>query len=203
MTELPAERPPGEGEKPASPNLERLMLAYQQADRESAETLMEALVPILSRFFMSTVDGRQNCDDLVQETLLRIHRARHSYRPSDPLLPWVFAIARHARVDQFRKRHRTKIHESIVEQEILERHPASSGGDKALPDFESLVSYLPESQKQVVTMLKVFGMSVEEVARATSSTAGSVKQKAHRAYDRLRAILQNPGDAQKAVSERR
>jgi RNA polymerase sigma-70 factor (ECF subfamily) len=107
-------------------------------------------------------------------------------------------------VDQFRKRQRTATHESPVEQDVLERHPAAmSQGDDALPDFQSLVSSLPESQKQVVTMLKVFGMSVEEVARATSSSVGSVKQKAHRAYDRLRAILQNPGEAQKAVSERR
>jgi RNA polymerase sigma-70 factor (ECF subfamily) len=179
------------------------MVAYQQADRKSAELLMKALVPILSRFFMSTIDGRQNCDDLVQETLLRIHRARHSYRHTDPLLPWVFAIARHARVDQFRKRQRTVLHESAVEPETLERHPAAESREvDALPDFQSLVSSLPESQKQVVTMLKVFGMSVEEVARATSSTVGSVKQKAHRAYDRLRVVLQNPGGAQKGVPEK-
>jgi RNA polymerase sigma-70 factor (ECF subfamily) len=35
-------------------------------------------------------------------------------------------------------------------------------------------------------MLKVAGMSLEEVARATSSSVGSVKQKAHRAYEKLR-----------------
>jgi RNA polymerase sigma-70 factor (ECF subfamily) len=35
----------------------------------------------------------------------------------------------------------------------------------------------------------VDGLSIEEIARATSSTAGAVKQKAHRAYERLRALL--------------
>jgi RNA polymerase sigma-70 factor, ECF subfamily len=30
---------------------------------------------------------------------------------------------------------------------------------------------------------------LEEVARATSSTVGAVKQKAHRAYERLRKVL--------------
>ena len=39
-------------------------------------------------------------------------------------------------------------------------------------------------------MLKVGGLSLEEVARATSSTVGAVKQKAHRAYERLRKLLQ-------------
>ena len=38
-------------------------------------------------------------------------------------------------------------------------------------------------------MLKVGGLSIEEVARATSSTVGAVKQKAHRAYERLRKLL--------------
>jgi RNA polymerase sigma-70 factor, ECF subfamily len=38
-------------------------------------------------------------------------------------------------------------------------------------------------------MLKVEGMSLEEVARATSSTVGSVKQKVHRAYKKLRETI--------------
>jgi RNA polymerase sigma-70 factor, ECF subfamily len=46
-------------------------------------------------------------------------------------------------------------------------------------------------------MIKVSGLSIEEVAKATSSTAGAVKQKVHRAYDRLRILLQDavPGTA--------
>lgn len=198
MSESPTERPSGERQKADTPNLERLMTGYQQADRASAQVLMEMLSPMLTRFFMSTTDGRQDCDDLVQETLLRIHRARHSYRSPDPVLPWVFAIARHVRVDQFRKRRRTETHEEAVEPEVLARYETASPSGKDLPDFDSLVSVLPESQKQVLTMLKVFGMSVEEVARATSSSVGSVKQKAHRAYGRLREILQNPGNPEKA-----
>lgn len=187
-----------------TPDLERLMLEYQQANRKSAEALMEALIPILSRFFMSTADGRQALDDLVQETLLRIHRARHSYRPPNPVLPWVFAIARHVRVDQYRRKQRRAVREEAVEPQVLEAYPAASDSKPAnLPEFETLMGYLPESQQEVLTMLKVLGMSVEQVAQATSSTVGSVKQKAHRAYNRLREILQNPGNAQKEVSGQR
>jgi RNA polymerase sigma-70 factor (ECF subfamily) len=52
-----------------------------------------------------------------------------------------------------------------------------------------LVAELPQSQQEVVKMLKVAGLSLEETARATGSTVGSVKQKAHRAYRRLRELL--------------
>jgi RNA polymerase sigma-70 factor, ECF subfamily len=105
-------------------------------------------------------------------------------------LPWVFAIARHARVDQYRKRRRTTLREEAMEPEKLERQPApASETPDQSPDFESLMAQLPDSQREVLTMLKVLGMSVDEVAGVTGSTAGSVKQKAHRAYNRLRMIL--------------
>ena len=53
-------------------------------------------------------------------------------------------------------------------------------------DLETLLAGLPESQREVIAMLKISGMTLEEVARATSSSVGSVKQKAHRAYEKLR-----------------
>ena len=59
----------------------------------------------------------------------------------------------------------------------------------AADDFEALLAPLPASQREVIEMLKVAGMSLEEVARATSSSVGSVKQKAHRAYENLRERL--------------
>jgi len=49
-------------------------------------------------------------------------------------------------------------------------------------------------------LLKVEGLSLEEVARVTSSTVGSVKQKAHRAYKRLRTILTQESTAANAAS---
>jgi RNA polymerase sigma-70 factor (ECF subfamily) len=55
--------------------------------------------------------------------------------------------------------------------------------------FQELLATLPEGQREVLMMLKVGGLSLEEVARATSSTVGAVKQKAHRAYERLRSLL--------------
>ena len=46
-------------------------------------------------------------------------------------------------------------------------------------------------------MLKVSGMSLEEVARATGGTVGAVKQKAHRAYVKLRELYNRPKGSEK------
>jgi RNA polymerase sigma-70 factor (ECF subfamily) len=56
-----------------------------------------------------------------------------------------------------------------------------------------LVNRLPDGQREVIVMLKVVGMSLKEVARATSSTPGAIKQKAHRAYAALRGMLTDGG----------
>lgn len=185
--------------EPDSVPLDLLMQKYQQADRAAAESLFQVLVPLLTRFFLSMPDARQAADDLAQETLLRLHKARHSYRPGEPVLPWVYAIARHVRVDQYRKRRRTSQYEEAVETEKLQSHPAQMpDAPQSTQDFETLLSYLPESQREVLRMLKVLGMTVEEVARVTSSTAGSVKQKSHRAYEKLRSILSGPTSPAKA-----
>jgi RNA polymerase sigma factor (sigma-70 family) len=60
-------------------------------------------------------------------------------------------------------------------------------------ELEALLAPLSEAQREVIAMLKVEGMSLEEVARATSSSVGSVKQKVHRAYKKLRETIGTAG----------
>jgi RNA polymerase sigma-70 factor (ECF subfamily) len=170
--------------------IEQLMVGYQQADAAATTALIEQLSPQLYRFFAAQQGNRDDAGDMLQDAWMRIHRVRHTYRPGESLLPWVYAIARCVRVDSYRKRRRIALREIVVE---TLPEPAIASGDSAdLPHFDRLVADLPASQREVLTMLKVNGLSLEEVARATSSSVGSVKQKVHRAYERLRSLLQSP-----------
>ena len=182
------------GSSSANPDVERLMTRYQQADAAAAAALVELLSPQLCRFFGSQMGSRTEAEDMLQDVWLRIHRMRHTYRPGEPLLPWVYAIARRVRVDNYRKRNRIAWRERSLD--ALPEPSAPKDATRHLPPFEELMAVLPESQREVLTMLKVNGLSVEEVARATSSTAGAVKQKAHRAYQRLRTLLEQTPIAQ-------
>ena len=181
-----------------TPEIEQLMKQYQQSDPAAAAALVELLSPQLYRFFASQMGNRTDAEDM----WLRIHRVRHTYRPGEPLLPWVYAIARCVRVDSYRKRQRISSHETPAD--VLPERPAHKEETSTFPPFEELVASLPESQREVLTMLKVNGLSIEEVARATSTTIGGVKQKAHRAYERLRKLLDQapiPQRARKGVAQ--
>ena len=148
---------------------------------------MRAVSPWFLRFCLSQGDSRQDVEDILQDIWLRIHRARHTYRPGTPAAPWLYAIARHARLDARRRRQRFRLREvlSPVMPEV-----AAPGQEPAAEPMREILACLPEGQREVLVMLKGCGMTLEETARATSSTVGAVKQKAHRAYERLRRAIQ-------------
>jgi RNA polymerase sigma-70 factor (ECF subfamily) len=165
------------------------MALYQQADASAAAALVDLLSPQLYRFFASQMGSTNEAEDMLQEVWLRIHRVRHTYRPGEPVLPWVYAIAHRVRIDNYRKRSRISSRE--VGTDVLPELQAQTDQRTDLPPFDEMVAALPESQREVLVMLKVNGLSIEEIARATASTPGAVKQKAHRAYERLRSLLKS------------
>jgi RNA polymerase sigma-70 factor (ECF subfamily) len=164
------------------------MALYQAGDFAAARCLIERVSPPLHRFLAAQAANRPDADDLLQEVWLRIHRVRHTYRTGAPLLPWIYAIARHVRVDHYRRSLRITVREQLlgdISQAAYAPQPASLQAD----ELEELLAPLPQSKREVLEMVKVAGMSLEEVARATSSSVGSVKQKVHRAYKTLRQTI--------------
>ncbi|HEY4360013.1 MAG TPA: RNA polymerase sigma factor [Bryobacteraceae bacterium] len=160
------------------------MTQYQSADPAALNELVRRVSPSLLRYFRASRFGRNDAEDLLQDSWMKIHRSRHSYRSSEPVMPWIYAIARHTRLDAYRKQRRMAEREVLVA--AVPEPPQQRSSRTATDDFGEMVSQLPESQREVLVMLKVSEMSLEEIARATASTAGAVKQKARRAYAALR-----------------
>jgi len=86
-----------------------LMIRHQQADQAAADELVKRLSPLLLRFLSRAIYRRRHCEDLLQECWIRIHKAHHTYRPGTPVLPWIYPIARHTRVDVYRHYRRIEI----------------------------------------------------------------------------------------------
>jgi RNA polymerase sigma-70 factor (ECF subfamily) len=178
-------------------NLDTLMARYQAGDFAGATALIERLGPQLHRFFRAEFSSRADADDLLQETWLRIHRVRHTYRPGEPVLPWFYAIARRVRIDHYRRASRTTTRERRLEEMSQGAATFARQDGQAADDLETLLAPLSESQREVILMMKVAGMSLEEVARATSCSVGAVKQRVHRAYENLRAKKSTMGRKEK------
>jgi RNA polymerase sigma-70 factor (ECF subfamily) len=168
--------------------LRELMVRYQAADSGAIDELVRRLSPLMLRFLAAQSLCPHDAEDVLQEFWLRLHRARHTYRPGEPVLPWVFAIARHTSLDAYRRRRRVSARE-VSFPEVPENLCQAQEPEVDRGEFLQVLEQLPPRQREVILMLKVSGMSLQEVARATSATVGAVKQRAHRAYSKLRSVL--------------
>ena len=170
------------------------MEGYQRAEEAAATELVRRASPALYRSFLAYTRNPSQAEDLLQETWIRVHKARPSYRPGSPPMPWLFAIAEHTRLDAYRKRERRQNRESA-----LENAPEPSTGHTdavaAKLTLHKLLATLPESQREVLVLLKIAGLSLEEVAQMKGCSVGAIKLKAHRAYHALRDLLGTKGGA--------
>ncbi len=178
-----------------------LMVRYQRGEARAFDALTALVGPTLFRFFAHSTPDRENAEDLYQETWLKVHHARHTYRPGEPLMPWLYGIARHVGADHRRRyaRHHRRV-EAAEQVARIEAPvagsppPAADGKVEAAQLLELAMEGLPETQREALILLKVEGLSVEEAARIAGTSPGALKVRAHRAYARIRARIAALGD---------
>jgi RNA polymerase sigma-70 factor (ECF subfamily) len=165
--------------------LARLMAMAQGGDRAAYAALLESCQRWLRRYYARRI-GPWQLDDLVQDTLLSLHRKRASYDPTQPFLPWLAAIARYRWVDHLRKVYRadeTELDDGLAAE-------SDEGGISARISLASLFTHLPLAQVTAIEMVKIAGLSVSEAARATGQSESLIKVNIHRGLKRLSALIE-------------
>jgi RNA polymerase sigma factor (sigma-70 family) len=171
------------------------MVAAQAGDRSAYEALLRGCVA-----FIKSVAYRQgvplDCiDDVVQETLLTVHRARQTYDPTRPFSAWLRTIAQRRAIDVMRRqgyKGARELHAPIA----YENHPdPNDDPEKALDRTDRTaqlgraVDNLPPGQRDAVKHLVLLEQSLDEAAASTRKTAGAIKVNLHRALKALRARM--------------
>lgn len=169
-----------------------LLRQYQQGERAASQELILLLTPLFFKFFCARSATVSQAEDLTQEFWLKVHTARASYRPTEPALPWLYAIARHTKADSQRRWYSRQQRETV---ELADAPEPSFDPRPALDSslfaeaVQAKLRQLPQAQREIFVLLKVQGLSVAEAALASGLSPAAVKQKAFRAYERLRQIL--------------
>jgi RNA polymerase sigma-70 factor (ECF subfamily) len=139
-------------------------------------------------------------DDLLQQTFLKVHSARGKYIEGADPLPWIRAIAHHSFLDEVRRRRRAR-EELQRGPDPLPEIPAGLSGTAVGAESDEPYSAsdrqrvldalrsLPEEQRAAVVLTKLGGRSVAEAAAIAGTTPGALKLRAHRAYGKLRVLL--------------
>ena len=167
------------------------MLRAQRGEEEAYAELLVLLTAATRSYVRSRV-GRLVpwTDDAVQETLMAVHHARHTFDGRKPFAPWFYAIARHRFVDVLRREHRVRQHE--VAGEVRPEPGKATNDGTSRVDMDAVrqaLASLPPRQREVVEAIKLRDESVRDIAARLDMTMTSVKVTAHRGYRALRRLL--------------
>ena len=180
---------------PEDPAWSDWMREAQAGDAIAYASLLRALVPYLATIARGILGTPQDVDDAVQDILLTVHRVRHTHEPGRPLRPWVATIARRHCYDLLRARRRRPAGVADPEAVIASQPSGEDGPDQALArdgdarGLHAAMEALPAAQREAVRLMKLGGLSAQEAAERTGSTAGAVKVACHRAMQALKQRL--------------
>ena len=171
------------------------MAAAQDGDAASYRSLLQAAIPPVRAVVRASGVAPDSVDDVVQECLIAVHHARHTYEPARPFLPWLQAIARRRAVDALRgsgRRSRRELHDPISYETAPDPSPGAvqtiATGERA-KRLRAAVADLPPAQRQAVERLGFDEETLAEASAATGRTTVSLKVNLHRALANLRRRL--------------
>lgn len=167
------------------------MVAAQGGHGGAYQRLLTELADWLGRYFARRLPPG-DVDDAVQETLLAVHRRRHTYDPRHPLAPWLAAIARRKWIDQLRRAGHLQA-EALVGEVPVADHESSVTSASVLA---ALLAELRPVQALAIRLVKLQGFTIEEAAIETGLSASAVKMNIHRGLHRLTRLIEKTDDVE-------
>jgi RNA polymerase sigma-70 factor, ECF subfamily len=172
-------------------NLEVLMKQSLAGDQRAYAALLLETSRLLRPFLAKRLSFTNEIDDLLQEILISIHKARHTYDGNRPYRPWAYAIAKFRLQDHLRAHYSDQLHHSDDLSE-MEDYLHEDVTETAI-SYESIsgeVQRLPEKQATILRLMHQEGYTAKEVAEKIGMNESAVKVAAHRAYKILKTKLE-------------
>jgi len=181
------------------------MQRYQQGDAGAFRELYALVAPRLLGYLMKMAKSRAIAEDLLQQTFLKIHRARGAYVCGADPLPWIYSIAHRTFIDEARRTKRAIVRAGEAVPDVpagldgmaADQRDEPRGDPELVRAALDALAELPAQQREAVILTKLDGKTVAEAAEIAGTTVGAMKVRAHRGYEALRRLL---APARKAAS---
>ena len=175
--------------------LSALMASAQTGDRAAYSNLLRECVPVI-RTSASRRAPADRIDDVVQDVLLTLHNARHTYDPSRSFVAWLSIIADRRAIDLMRRVVREgsrEVHAPIHYEQHADpdaRPDAPVEHAETARQVRQAVKSLPQRQREAVEHLMLSERSLKETSSITGQSEGSIKVSLHRALRALRLKIE-------------
>ncbi|HCI71364.1 MAG TPA: RNA polymerase subunit sigma-24 [Balneola sp.] len=179
------------------------LMEYFQNDHEPAFTeLVRRYQDRLHNFLYRYTHDHQDCEDLVQETFLRVHKSKASYERIAKFSTWMYTIALNLAKSLYKKKQRmykVSIHKDPNDSEDFEMHiedpnilPDQQLHEKlSLEQLEKALMSLPDDFREVVMLRDLQEMTYEEISEMTGIPMGTVKSRINRGRAQVQHMIES------------
>lgn len=168
-----------------------LMVGAQAGNESEYRQLLEELSGVIHNFLRSRFGNHHFIEDCVQEALIAVHQARHTYDPKRPFRPWLFAIVRNRAIDFLRQqRTRDDAQDRFRREQQVLSQPGRQDFARGEITEGRLLELLPKPHREVLVLTKIIGFSVAETANQLGISEGAVKVRVYRAIRKLQNLLE-------------
>ena len=177
-----------EGRSPADVAMDR----YAAGDDGVFAEIYDGIGPRVYGFLLRKTRDREIAEDVLQQTMLHIHRGRGSFEPGAHVLPWAIAIANRLAVNAHRRRRKEALSTTDKEVDATSLDPDAEAYAVAAETARKIraeLDKLPENQRVAFELIKQEGLPVAQAAAVLGISVSAVKLRAHRAYEALRKML--------------
>jgi RNA polymerase sigma-70 factor (ECF subfamily) len=176
-----------------TPTDDELMARIRAGDTDAFAELYQRHASAVLTFLVRLTGDRRVGEDLLQETFVRVFRARESYEPSGRFRAFLFTIARRLVTDWRRRRAAAAIDDpaALEALEAPDRAEHRAEARDLAERVEAALRRLPAALREIVLLSRYAGLTAEEIARVTGSTPGAVRVGLHRALRRLRELIES------------
>lgn len=178
---------------------QQLIANYTAGDKNAVSVLIERHRRRVSDYINMMVRDRDISDDIFQETFIKVVRFLDEGRYADngKFLSWVLRIAHNQVIDHFRQtKQQSYVKESDAGYDILNSKAFSSRNvedamilSQIESDVRRLVDFLPDEQREVVTMRYFNGLSFKEIAEQTGVSINTALGRMRYALINLRKFI--------------
>jgi RNA polymerase sigma-70 factor, ECF subfamily len=165
---------------------EDLMVEAQKGNSKMYDTLLTEVSGYLQSYLRYKIRAEETASDLLQEILISLHRARHTYDSQLPFKPWLFKIVQSRLIDYYRKNGKRDDYKLMSDDSYMDTLCAEAEVSQLeVIAFNNAISSLSDDQRRVLCAIKFDGKSIKEVSVEFNMSVSAVKVTAHRAYKLL------------------
>ncbi|RTE11437.1 RNA polymerase sigma factor SigW [Paenibacillus whitsoniae] len=179
----------------------RLAKLARNGDRNAFAELVELYKDKIFHLAYRMLNNKQEAEDAVQETFLRVYTNLHRYDENQKFSTWIFRIGTNLCIDKLRRRRNTYSLDAEMSDGEGADFYAMLPSDEDTPEEQLIVSEtqaqihraiasLPEKYKSIVVLRYLHDMSLQEISDVLDMPVTTIKTRVHRGREYLRKKLE-------------